>query len=148
MLIGRTARIAADECVRTAILLTVEYQDAFAHLAEIYLEDSWVLDIAAAEHGVVFRLDAVLTPSHPRYHPPSPGEQYRYLRATLTVVSAGRFLLRRSDAPAATDASGEVDFGNIDVFTAVDWDGERAWKVSGDWGDLLTVEPSVDINFD
>jgi hypothetical protein len=37
----------------TAILLTVEYQDAFADLAEIYLEDSWVLDVAATEHGVV-----------------------------------------------------------------------------------------------
>lgn len=139
---------AADECIRTAILLTVEYQDAFADLAEIYLEDSWVLDVAVTEHGAVFRLDAVLTPNHPRYHPPSPGEQHCYLRATLTVASATRSLLQRSDAPAATDASGEVDFGNIDVSNSVDWDGERAWEMSGDWGDLLTVEPSVDIAFE
>lgn len=126
----------------------MEYPDAFAGLAEIYLEDSWVLDVTATEHVVVFRLDAVLTPSHPRHRPPSAGEQHCYLRATLTVASTTRSLLHRSDAPATTDSSGEVDFGNIDVFNAVDWDGERAWEMSGGWGGLLTVEPSVDIAFE
>jgi len=125
----------------------VEYQDAFADLADIYLEDSWVLDVSDVEHGVAFRLDAVLTPDHPRYHPAEAGEQHCYLLATLTVTSAKRALLHRSDAPAATDASGERDFGNIDVFSAVDWDGHRAWEVRGSWGELLTIEPSVSIAF-
>jgi hypothetical protein len=66
----------------------------------------------------------------------------------LTVTSTKRSLLHRSDAPTATDASGELDFGNIDVFSAVDWDGERAWEMSGGWGELLTVEPSVHIAFE
>jgi len=64
------------------MLRTVEYQDVFADLADIYLEDSWVLDVSATEHGVAFRLDAVLTPDHLRYHPPAPGEQHCYLQAT------------------------------------------------------------------
>lgn len=126
----------------------MEYQDAFADLAEIYLEDSWVLSVTPTEHGVVFRLDAVLTPDHHRYQPPGPGEQHCYRRARLTVASTKRLKLHRSDTPAATDASGELDFGNIDVFTTVDWDGEVAWEMSGDWGELLTVEPSVDIAFE
>jgi hypothetical protein len=146
--IGTIAPIAACECVRTVILLTVEYQDAFADLADIYLEDSWVLDVSDTELGVAFRLDAVLTPDHPRYQPPAPGEQYCYLLATLTVASSKRSLLHRSDAPAATDALGGKDFGNIDVFTAVDWDGDHAWEMSGSWGELLTIEPSVSIAFD
>lgn len=142
------APTAACECVRTAILLTVEYPDAFTDLAEIYLEDSWVLDVTATEHGVSFRLDAVLTPAHPGYHPPAPGEQQCYQLATLRVTSTKRSLLTRSDVPAAIDASGELDLGNIDVFSAVDWDGEDAWQFSGNWGELLTVEPSVAITFD
>jgi hypothetical protein len=126
----------------------VEYQDAFADLAEVYLEDSWVLDVAPTENGVAFRLDAVLTPDHARYQPSAPGEQYCYRRARLTVASTKRSVLRRSDARPATDASGELDFGNIDVFTPVDCDGEVAWEISGDWGDLLTVEPSVELSFE
>lgn len=126
----------------------MEYQDAFADLADIYLEDSWVLDIAPTERGVTFQLDAVLTAAHPRYKPPAPDEQFCYRRARLTIASAKRSVLHRSDTPAATDASGERDFGNIDEFTPVDWDGEAAWDVRGRWGDLLTVKPSVDIAFE
>lgn len=126
----------------------MEYQDAFADLAEIYLEDSWVLDVASTEHGVEFRLDVVLTPDHHRYQRPAPGEQYCYMQARLTVASTKRLVLHRSDAPPATDASGERDLGNIDLFTPVDWDGATAWEMSGDWGDLLTVEPSINIAFD
>jgi hypothetical protein len=126
----------------------VGYQDAFAALAEIYLEDSWVFDLAPTEQGVIFRLDAVLTTGHPSYQPPAPNEQYCYRRAWLTVASTKRSHLQRSDAPPATDASGEQDFGNIDLFTPVDWDGEVAWEMTGDWGELLTVEPTVDIAFE
>lgn len=126
----------------------MDYPDAFADLAEIYLEDSWVLAVAATEYGVSFRLDAVLTPDHPLYHPPARGERHCYRRATLTVATTKRSLLTRSDVPGATDASGELDYGNIDVFSAVDWEGESAWEMSGDWGELLTVEPSVTLAFE
>jgi hypothetical protein len=44
-----------------------DYQDAFADLAAIYLENSCVLDFALEEPGVVFILDAALTFDHPRY---------------------------------------------------------------------------------
>ena len=125
----------------------VEYQDAFTDLAEVYLEDSWVLDVAPTERGVTSWLDAVLTNKHPRYQPPAPNEQYCYRRARLTVC-AKRSQLHRADAPPATDASGEHDFGNIDLFAPVDWDGDGAWEMSGGWGELLTVEPTVDIEFE
>jgi hypothetical protein len=38
--------------------------------------------------------------------------------------------------------------GTIDVFSAVNWDGDRAWEISGSWGELLTIEPSVSIAFE
>jgi hypothetical protein len=123
----------------------VAYHDAFADLAGIYLEDSWALDVAPTQHEVAFQLDAVLTPEHPEYRPPAPGEQHCYRRARLTVASPQRSRLHRSDAPPAIDASGEPDFGNIESFSAVDWEGEMAWELSGSWGDLVVVEPSVAI---
>ena len=69
-------------------------------------------------------------------------------RVRLTVVSAKRSLLHRWDAPPATERSGEIDSGNIDLFAPVDWDREVAWEMRGDWGDLLTVEPTVEIAFE
>ena len=42
-------------------------------LADVYLEDSYVLGITESSEKVVFHLDAVLTPDHPAYHPhPAP----------------------------------------------------------------------------
>jgi hypothetical protein len=58
----------------------------------VYLEDSFVLGIGETSNQLVFDLDAVLTPSHPSYAPPHPGEQYCYRRGELlfrTTKSAG-----------------------------------------------------------
>jgi hypothetical protein len=124
------------------------YETAFGALGGTYLEDSWVLDLIDGGQIVTFDLDLVLTPEHSRYRPPAPGEHYCYKRARLTVASSKRLELHGSGAPPATDASGEHDLGNIDLFAQVDWDGEEAWEMSGDWGDLLAVQPSVGIAFD
>lgn len=48
----------------------------FPGLTGVYLEDSYVLGIAEAPGQLTFKLDAVLTPESPAYHPPQPGEQY------------------------------------------------------------------------
>ncbi|MEV6305007.1 hypothetical protein AB0M02_36735 [Actinoplanes sp. NPDC051861] len=125
----------------------MEYQEAFPDLADVYLEDSWVLGIRSAARDVAFQLDAVLTPSHRLYQPPVPGEQHCYHAARLSV-SSRKLLLDRSDLPAATDASGNSDFGNVDVVVQVLWDGEAAWEMTGDWGILRSVDPSVSITFD
>ena len=90
------------------MLATVEYQDASADFAEIYLEDSWVLDVAVTEQGVAFRLDAVLRPDHTRYRPPASDEQHCYLRAMFTgifrVASATGAGTVTSSTPSVYDA--------------------------------------------
>jgi hypothetical protein len=48
-----------------------------------YLEDSYVLRIDARSDEATFWLDVVLTPKHPLYSPPKPGEQHSYRRARL-----------------------------------------------------------------
>lgn len=119
------------------------YETAFAALRGMYLEDSWVLDVSSDGPVVTFVLDLVLTPEHPMFRPPSSGEQHCYRRARLTVSSQRRTEFHRSDLPPATDATGEPDFGNIDVLAPVDWDGEDAWEMSGSWGHLLALEPTL-----
>ena len=96
----------------------------------VHLQDRLVLGIEVGEHEAAFQLDLVLTDPHPRYHPPSPGEQHSYVNARLVVVSAERLVLLASGRPPAIDQDGEEDFGNIDSLL---W-GETGFEVIGSWG--------------
>lgn len=104
----------------------------FPELAGVYLEDSYVLAIIERPGALTFMLEAVLTPEHPRYHPPRPGEQYCYANATLTFPDASAVEWIKHSTNRYVDASGEEDLGNIDSLTA-----ERAaYLVDGDWGEV------------
>jgi len=124
-----------------------DYFVAFDALAGTYLEDSWVLDVSASERDCTFRLDLVLTPQHPGYHQPRPGEQYCYARALLRVTSGVAVAFQPGTGPPASDATGEFDWGNIDTFDSVDWEGRDAWQLTGSWGELLAAEPEVSVEF-
>lgn len=124
------------------------YHQTFGDLRDVYLEDSWVLDVSARARSIRFKLDAVLTPDHTRYSPPGPSEQHCYRKATLTIASDDPIQFEPSDSPAAHDATGEADYGSIDTFVPVDWAGHPAWQLSGEWGTVLVRRPTVALAFD
>jgi hypothetical protein len=105
--------------------------DELPGLEHLYLEDSWVLAVEETAHELRFVVEAVLTETHAHWRPPRPGEQYCYHRVEL-VFSRPRSVewLKRMEGPPAVDASGEVDFGNIDAFR---WDAS-VFELEGDWG--------------
>ena len=123
----------------------VEYHQAFPDLAGVYLEDSWVLNVAPTEHGVSFRLEAVLTPEHPRYRPRQADEQYCYLTGWLSVRSSEPVEVRLSGLPPAIDVSGEQDLGNIDRFVL---HAGEVWAMEGDWGSARVAHPEVSLRFE
>jgi hypothetical protein len=99
-------------------------------LAEIVLEESFVLSIEARPGVVVFEIDFVLTPRHPDYTPPSSSETECFRRGTLRLVDVRRLVWDEQGGRPATDASGEIDYGHIDSF---EWDDGR-FVLQGDWG--------------
>jgi hypothetical protein len=101
-------------------------------LAGVYLEDSYVLSIDQGPHSLTFRLDAVLTPDHPLYREPRPGEQYCYVNATLTFGSATQIEWVSRTGASYRDANDEEDQGNID-YLEHDPDG---YHLGGDWGEV------------
>ncbi|MEV0065658.1 hypothetical protein [Amycolatopsis sp. NPDC050768] len=101
-----------------------------ANLAQVYLEDSYVLAITERPDAVSFTLDLVLTPGHPRYHDPAPGEQYCYADAILTIGNATEIDWITRSGQTYRDAAGEEDLGNIDSLYYRD----GYYDVTGDWG--------------
>lgn len=110
-------------------------------LENLFFEDSWVLEIVRYADRIVFRVDAVLTESHPEFAPPRPGEQYCYRRGEL-VFDAIRSLRWEASGlvRAGIDPSGETDLGSIDSFVKV---GET-YVVVGDFG-TLTIESGAPV---
>lgn len=112
-------------------------------LSAVYLEDSWVLGIVddTDTRQLRFRLEVVLTPKHPAYHPPKPGEQYCYAQGWLIFSDARVVWLQKSDS-YAIDATGEKDHGNIDSLTRV----HDHWHAEGSWGEVhiyTDADPSL-----
>jgi hypothetical protein len=99
-------------------------------LAEVVLEESFVLGIEARPGVVVFEIDFVLTPRHPDYAPPSSSERECFRPGTLRFVDVRRLVWDEQGRRPATDASGEIDYGHIDSF---EWDDGR-FVLEGDWG--------------
>jgi hypothetical protein len=118
-----------------------EQLPGFEHL---YLEDSWVLGVEESPDELRFDVEAVMTEDHPEWHPRRPNEQYAYKRLAVVFHKPRHvtWVARMTWAPAV-DASGEVDYGNIDVFT---WEGSL-FDLQGDWGHVLVEgDPPVVLN--
>jgi hypothetical protein len=97
-----------------------------------YLEDSYVLGLDESEPSrLTFSLALVLTPKHPLYVAPSPHEQYCFRNGDLAFegITALDWVERHFNP--STDADGQIDYGNIDVFTIGP---EGRYFVEGDWG--------------
>jgi hypothetical protein len=99
----------------------------------VYLEDSWVLGVIESPSELRLDLDMVLTEQHPRWTPPKPDEVYSHLPAALVFAKPRRVEWTRQAGRPATDASGEIDWGNIDSFV---WDDSR-YMLEGDWGGVI-----------
>jgi hypothetical protein len=113
-------------------------------LAEIYLEDSWILAIEARPGSLTFKIDMVLTERHPLYHPRLPGEQYSYWVGTLEFSGVTELTWTNQDAQPSLDANGTLDYGNIDVMT---FEGDR-YQLEGSWGEMVVVAKAVTVTYD
>lgn len=107
----------------------IDYEQ-FPGLDGFYLEDSFVLAITETPSTLTFTLDAVLTPEHPAYRPPRPGEHHCYRSAELLFIDFSKTEWLHRSHRLFTDATGAKDLGNIDVLTA----DASSVLLEGDWG--------------
>ena len=102
----------------------------FPDLANVYLEDSFVLAVDETPTALSIRLEVVLARSHQRYHDPRPDEQHCYAAAVLTIAEATKIEWGARSSHTCRDAAGEEDLGNIDSLQHHD----GYHEIAGDWG--------------
>ncbi|GAA1027563.1 hypothetical protein GCM10009557_09400 [Virgisporangium ochraceum] len=124
------------------------YHETFADLADVVLEESWVLHVDASLRRLSVTLDLVLTPEHREYSPPRADETHCHRRGTLIVDSDTAILARRSTCPPAIDVTGEADYGHIDTFTRATDIADDVWQLSGEWGEALIRQPRVHVRLE
>jgi hypothetical protein len=88
---------------------------------------------------VTFSLDLALTDKHPDYAPPKPDEYLCYRRGVLVFSGVTRLAWLDQHSRRPHDASGEVDYGNVDSMT---WD-DGTYRLEGSVGTLEIAARSV-----
>ena len=122
----------------------VPYHLCCEALANLYLEDSYVLDIAKGNNSIRFNVEFVLTENHEFYYPPKENEQYCYKRGQLEFISCSSTTLQLSNQTPSTDANNEKDIGNIDCFIS----SNEGYFLEGCWGSLKVKCDTVSVTYE
>jgi hypothetical protein len=111
-------------------------------LRDIYLEDTFVIGWHEGHESLTFYVLASLEQTHPQASAPASGDWacYRPCIIQFVGVSSISGLLRQESVKPGADASGDVDYGNIDSFKLVD-SGE--YRIVGDFGDVLVAAREI-----
>lgn len=112
-------------------------------LEEIYLEDSFVLDIIESADTLCFIVDAVLTEKHVLYETPLPTVQYCYKKAKITFANVQQVKWLEKTMRPTTNVDGSVDFDNIDYF----YSKGDVYSLGGSWGELEIISSPVQFQF-
>ena len=113
-------------------------------LENVYLEDSYVLEVCEGGDSFEFSLLLVLTEKHSSYTEPQSNEQYCYKKASLSFPNVESVEWIERKMQPIKDSDGSTDFGNVDFYT---FDG-RIHNLGGEWGEVKIVsdEPSLSFN--
>lgn len=114
------------------------------NLTEIYLEDSWVLNVVAEPATLAFKMEFVLREGHPNYRPPKLGEQYCYMPGLLIFPRVTSLSWEGPSVRPAVDATGEEDYGSVDEFRVED----GGYRLIGDFGDIRVSSAAPEVLLD
>ena len=102
-------------------------------LEQVYLEDSWVLDVAIGRGTVSVSLDVVLCEDHHEYATPPGHERYCYRRGVLRFSDVTEVRWQMPTGPPAIDATGETDYGGVDEYLFE----KTTHSLAGSFGELV-----------
>jgi len=110
-------------------------------LEDLYLEDSFILEVEERAGVLRLHMEFVLTPNHAEYEPPKPGEHHCYRRGVLAFRDVEQASWTGPGLKPSRDANGEIDFGNIDSLVV---DG-NTYRIEGDFGRVTVLASALDL---
>lgn len=99
----------------------------------IYLEDSFLLDVKEDSNSISFFVEAALLNGHELYHNPLKGEAHCYKKCEIKFPEVKMVNWVKKFFEPVQGCDEEIDYGNIDNFTF----SEAGYHISGEWGDVL-----------
>lgn len=114
-------------------------------LQNIYLEDSFVLDINITDTFISFYIDFVLCENHPQYTLPKTSERYCFKKGFLTFKNYHSYNWVNKNMRPSYDLNNQIDYGNIDSY----YYENDAHYLEGDWGEMIiytSTDPIVEFN--
>jgi hypothetical protein len=112
---------------------------------EIYLEDSYLLDIVFKDDQIIeFVIEAVIKEESSHYTQPIPGEKYCYKNAKIVFSNVQSYAWVEKVMRLNSDSSEIPDYGNIDCFYKGN---DTEYILIGDWGHIeihANQEPTLE----
>jgi hypothetical protein len=121
---------------------TVETYLTLPALSSYVLEESWVLAVTVQPAVVTLDLDLCYATDHPELRAPRDGEWAYFRRGLIRFTDVTSVSWQEMGQRAATDASGESDWGHIDSF---EWAG-TAFSLEGDFGVVQLQAAAVNVD--
>src|ERR1035437_1098753 len=111
-------------------------------LKNIYLEDSYVLEIIEQSDKILFQVDFVLCESHPYYKTPQINERYCYCHGEIVFSEIVEIhWVEKNTENYSYDANNLKDLGNIDSFF---YEGNK-YFLEGSWGEVIIKSNTIQL---
>ena len=118
----------------------MKYFEWVKALSNIYLEDSYVLEIREYGCALEFEMEFVLLEKHPFYSKPHDNEMHCYREGLIRLKNC-RKIEWEHRAHTQKSPFSNNDFGNIDVF----YKDQNQIRIEGDWGKVCVITDEVSL---
>ena len=122
---------------------SMEHYSEWSEFRDVYLEDSFVLDIREGIKSIEFDMEIVLTETHSLYSDPPFGTQYCYRNGLIRFNRPARSDWQRSLLVPAVSADNSLDYGNIDNLSKLN----NVYHLEGEWGKMSLAADSIELIF-
>jgi hypothetical protein len=108
----------------------------------LLLENSYVLQLQITPYSLELQMEFVLLPEHSEYVSPKFGESASFRSGSLKITGFKDLHWEATGYPPGSDATGEMDWGCLDVFGHQD----NCWTLVGSWGTFRLTGGQLDIH--